>query len=52
MNLYLLLLKALIQEIIKDAIDSLATFFRQLLRVLFFGEHPWQQEPVYTEPSE
>ncbi|MFV1883058.1 MAG: hypothetical protein ACMZ7B_01010 [Balneola sp.] len=54
MNIYFMLLKALIREIIKDAIDSLAAFFRQLLRVLFFGEQPWQpqHEPMYEEPSE
>lgn len=54
MNLYILLLKALIREILKDAIDSIAAFFRQLLRVLFFGEQPWQahHESMNTEPSE
>lgn len=54
MNLYILLLKALIREILKDAIDSIAAFFRQLLRVLFFGEQPWQPQnaSMNTEPSE
>lgn len=54
MNLYLLLLKALIQEIIKDAIDSIAAFLQQLIRILFFGEKPCQpqQEPICAEPSE
>ncbi len=52
MNIYIMILKALLRELIKDAIDSVAAFFRQLLRVLFIGEQPWQTQHVQTEPSE
>lgn len=44
----------LIRELLQNAIDALAAFFRQLLRILFFGEDPFhrQDEHFHTEPSE
>jgi hypothetical protein len=52
-NLYMTLLKMLVQELVKEAIDALTTFFRQLLRIIFCGENPFQQhgDEFYTEPT-
>ena len=53
MNIYLMVFKMLIRELLQNAIDALAAFFRQLLRILFFGEDPFQRqdEHLHTEPT-
>lgn len=53
MNIYILVFKMLIRQILQEVIDALAVFFRQLLRILFFGEDPFhhQEEANYSEPT-
>lgn len=52
MNMYYLIFKMLLKQILSEVINALAEFIRQVLRIIFCDEDPMPSPASYQEPFE
>ncbi len=54
MNTHYLILKLLLQQILRDVINAIVEFVRRILRLFLLGEDfiPYQEEASHSEPFE